>query len=214
MKKQRDVPGDSNKSKTRHTGRRKALKALAAGGGVVALSQWTKPVIETAVLPAHAQATGGFTGNFAGALASPVLPFARNWLDLLVPQAAAGGILPTCGADAGQPICINITNNSVDVQVNTGAGVLVTNATLVGGSFNAVLGGVNGTVTGTLNGAQTQVTGQVSMDCTQVLESDGGAFIGEPVRVASLQLAGVVQPTVSYPYTANIDAICTIALPG
>ena len=45
-------------------GRRRLLKALAVGGGAVVVgtslpASWTKPVIESVVLPAHAQASGG-----------------------------------------------------------------------------------------------------------------------------------------------------------
>ena len=37
--------------------RRTALKGLAIGGGIGALTQWSKPVVDAVVLPAHAQAT-------------------------------------------------------------------------------------------------------------------------------------------------------------
>ncbi len=39
--------------------RRNVVKGLAVGVGGVSLSQWSKPVVETVVLPAHAQTTGG-----------------------------------------------------------------------------------------------------------------------------------------------------------
>ena len=42
-------------------GRRRALKKLAAGGAVVGIlglsGKWSKPVVDSIVLPAHAQAT-------------------------------------------------------------------------------------------------------------------------------------------------------------
>ena len=59
--------------------RRRVLKGVTIGGGSIALTKWSKPIVETVVLPAHAQATGptnftadGFgSGTTAGA---PVLP--------------------------------------------------------------------------------------------------------------------------------------------
>ena len=42
------------------TNRRDALKKTVTVGGVtIALGGWTKPVVESVVLPAHAQTTGG-----------------------------------------------------------------------------------------------------------------------------------------------------------
>jgi len=48
---------------TRTEGRRHLLKAVTVGGGAVVVgtslpAAWTKPVIESVVLPAHAQASG------------------------------------------------------------------------------------------------------------------------------------------------------------
>ncbi len=41
-------------------GRRDALKKTVTVGGVsVALTSWTKPVVESVILPAHAQTTTG-----------------------------------------------------------------------------------------------------------------------------------------------------------
>ena len=54
------VMSDTNSTE----GRRQLLKALAVGGGAVVVGNslpesWMKPVIESVVLPAHAQASGG-----------------------------------------------------------------------------------------------------------------------------------------------------------
>jgi hypothetical protein len=57
------------KSPEREDARRRLLKTLAAGGvaGAALPAQWTRPVIEAVVLPAHAQATGGaVTGGGGG----------------------------------------------------------------------------------------------------------------------------------------------------
>lgn len=39
--------------------RRNVVKGITIGAGGITLSQWTKPVVETIVLPAHAQTTTG-----------------------------------------------------------------------------------------------------------------------------------------------------------
>lgn len=53
------------------TDRRKLIKALTLGGGAVTItkipSTWSKPVVDSVVLPAHAQTTGTIT-TLAGAL--------------------------------------------------------------------------------------------------------------------------------------------------
>jgi len=208
MKKPPAQNSHSRHAKKRNAGRRKALKALAAGGGVAVLSKWSKPVIESVVLPAHAQATGPFTGNFAGTLVARVL--SRSWLDTLVPQAVAGN--PTCGADGGAPICIQVVNDAVSVQVSTSGGLRSGVGTLIGDTFNVSMGGLN-SVTGTLNGARTQFTGTVTLECVPSIGADaGGAFTGERVQVASLMLAGVANTTEAYDYTANLNALCPIDL--
>lgn len=49
-------------SNTKETARRRILKRLVAGGGIVATGRimpddWHKPVVESVILPAHAQTT-------------------------------------------------------------------------------------------------------------------------------------------------------------
>ncbi len=51
--------------------RRRKIKQILAGGGVIAAShtipdQWSRAVVESVVLPGHAQTTGITTGNFSG----------------------------------------------------------------------------------------------------------------------------------------------------
>ena len=58
----------SPKSSSSENSRRKALKALTLGTGAVMASQWSKPVVESVILPAHAQtslliAAGGGSGS-------------------------------------------------------------------------------------------------------------------------------------------------------
>ncbi|MFT5112664.1 MAG: hypothetical protein ACI8P9_001991 [Parasphingorhabdus sp.] len=62
-------PGDGNGSNSED--RRSKLKQILAGGGVIAggtaiPKQWSRAVVESVVLPAHAQTTGISEGNFSG----------------------------------------------------------------------------------------------------------------------------------------------------
>ncbi len=56
---------EKNRNKGLNSSRRKVLKALATGGtvaGALALTgKWSKPVVDTVILPAHAQATNATT---------------------------------------------------------------------------------------------------------------------------------------------------------
>lgn len=51
---------DDNNTKTTNTTRRKALKAIGVGGVLAGTipGSWTKPVVKSIVLPAHAQTSG------------------------------------------------------------------------------------------------------------------------------------------------------------
>ena len=59
--------GDDSNSEDRRT----KLKQILAGGGVIAggssiPNQWSRAVVESVVIPAHAQTTGITSGNFSG----------------------------------------------------------------------------------------------------------------------------------------------------
>ncbi|NOY17412.1 MAG: hypothetical protein GXP23_10905 [Gammaproteobacteria bacterium] len=125
--------------------RRKALKSIIAASGVVAGSQalsseWTRPLVESVVLPAHAQtslvATGTFTTGRVGAKLDSIQPwYARtNLLDSLISpaHAAAGyedGVRDSvcggnngdlAGADGGgYQIMLDIEGSNVDVCVSS-----------------------------------------------------------------------------------------------
>ena len=61
---------DNQEVERQHPGRRKLIKALGVGGTGVLLSQeWAKPVVDSVVLPLHAQASPlpqTVTYNFSG----------------------------------------------------------------------------------------------------------------------------------------------------
>ena len=44
-------------SEEKPNARRDVVKGIAVGVGGVSVSQWSKPIVETVVLPAHAQTT-------------------------------------------------------------------------------------------------------------------------------------------------------------
>jgi hypothetical protein len=62
-KKEEHMHDNDKQASPVNSSRRKALKKIAAGGavaGVLALSgKWSKPVVDSIILPAHAQATNG-----------------------------------------------------------------------------------------------------------------------------------------------------------
>ena len=99
--------------------RRKVLK-VAAGAGLVAGSKaswennkWTKPVVESVLLPAHAQTSQiDPNGRFAGSTSasSAALTPESSPLDSLVKSAYAQG------SSIPGDLCINIENEVVDVS--------------------------------------------------------------------------------------------------
>lgn len=85
--------------------RRKLLKSIAAGGGAVVATryipgQWSEPVVDSVVLPAHAQtsqarfvpASGTVTGGLGAAPKRNGSRLAR-FFDGIIPKAQANGIL-------------------------------------------------------------------------------------------------------------------------
>ena len=99
--------------------RRKVLK-VAAGAGLIAGTKagwendkWTKPVVETVLLPAHAQTSGVTNGLFEGSTSVTVAalePMVPSGFDTLIPTAhAQRESIPS-------DLCIAIENNQVSVS--------------------------------------------------------------------------------------------------
>jgi hypothetical protein len=90
--------------------RRRVLRTLALGSGVISTAKnlpdtWSRPVINSVVLPAHAQTSSmAYSATGVVQLDSP--------LDMLVPRALANS-LP-------KNICINVSNGQASVQVQYG----------------------------------------------------------------------------------------------
>jgi len=83
--------------------RRSLIKALASGGAVVAAGslprQWSKPVVDSVMLPAHAQTSAGasFYGSSMSMETKAPVQGGTRWasvLDTLVSPARAGGEQP------------------------------------------------------------------------------------------------------------------------
>lgn len=130
--------------------RRTTLKTLLAGGGVLSLaalpSRWAKPVVDSVMLPAHAQTSPGGANGFA---VEVDVSDASDWLDWLVPKAHAG-VRVTVPSGF---LCIQETgDDSFEASYDTGdvvtygAGKYGDCVTLSCGRFEAdlVVGGRNG----------------------------------------------------------------------
>ena len=123
-----------NNNKTNTENRRRAMKKIATGGGVVigaaSAPAWIKPVIESVVLPAHAQTSAVvLTGTFSGEvpitginlLQSPTLiansrGIEHKLIEFLVPSA-----------QADHPIegwCVNDTRPEIVFEVDELAGTV------------------------------------------------------------------------------------------
>jgi len=81
----------TDKNKTAEN-RRKLLKTVAAGGGAIIAGRtlpekWGRPVVDSVMLPAHAQASAAFAGAAIASIETDSM-FARV-LDTLVPQSHA-----------------------------------------------------------------------------------------------------------------------------
>lgn len=138
MTKSRDVPpqSDSNETPKPDGSRRGALKRLGAGGvaaGAAAAlpAAWTRPVVESVVLPAHAQTSGVPDGDFALQVSFED----TRWIDWLVPKAYA---VTDCDAVSG---CATLRNGTVTLSVNfvNGAVGCYSGAAAIGDSFDLAL---------------------------------------------------------------------------
>lgn len=103
-----NLPGAPQQSQ-----RRKLIKTLTSAGGATLLAKsapnsWTAPLVESVSLPAHAQLSS-ISGDF-GAVDFDGSLVASMTLNLLVPEAHAGGIDPnTYHLD----ICFQVENGEV-----------------------------------------------------------------------------------------------------
>ena len=125
---------DKKTEQGKNKARRTILKTLVTGGSALTAAkvtpdQWIKPVVESVIIPSHAQTTGGGAGNPAGGFAAAGVVvdnykhgsgelFAREdisdeLLEFFMPSAQAGGCPSNsaCSAD----FALDISNSSVFV---------------------------------------------------------------------------------------------------
>lgn len=181
--------------------RRKALKKILAGSGTVVTAaamqdKWAKPVVDSVVLPAHAQASGvamrssGVVAITNGSISDSDAQFAQSSiLDTLIPAANAinGCIL------SGQCFDVSATTDSATVTMTDGN--------------TATVGLSNGTGNGTLSpsGIPCTCTLDDANDPTKggfLSLGDGCTGYGAPFGVDG-SCTDVVSTTTSMPATST-----------
>jgi hypothetical protein len=142
--------------------RRRLFKAVLASGAAIATTKalperWTRPVVASVLLPAHAQATTPLVnGTFSGTATATVTVVGGAVLALLVPTAAANSV-----TEVSVDVCLNITNSVVDAQLRIYSISLVGEALLSGsGSLGSTL--TLSTLGGTLSVTGATVSADVS----------------------------------------------------
>ena len=147
--------------------RRKLLKSIAAGSGAIVAGKslpesWSRPVVDSVMLPAHAQTSPTCSTGFAGTYAGNVSGTVTRCNDATDPVTA--GLQIIINADC----TVAVTYNTARPFTGTG--------TIVGDSFSVPISrtedcgaaaGTNdgtGTVAGTVSG--TQITGTASFGGT------------------------------------------------
>jgi hypothetical protein len=157
------------------------------GGSMLTISRslpekWVRPVVESVVLPAHAQ-TSAINGDFAGfAQKGQTTADATPILDLLAPRVYAGA---TISLSTLNYICVQVDNNSV-------TSVLV----LVSNTFTLI----------PQNGALPQdIPGSVALDISSLTSAFDGASIefdgpGSNGLAGSVVLTPHGGPPIGYAY--------------
>ncbi len=83
--------------------RRELLKALTLGGGAVAATQlpstWSKPVVDSVMIPAHAQTTGCFNNITVSSLDQD-----NNFPRYIIVVDSNGNVIGGCGTDGDMVI--------------------------------------------------------------------------------------------------------------
>ncbi|MCK5359283.1 MAG: hypothetical protein KAJ95_01580 [Gammaproteobacteria bacterium] len=159
----------SNEDKN-NTGRRKLLKSVVAGGGAATVAkilpdQWARPVVDSVMLPSHAQTSKSPFGPFVNASGPFVLNetdvqmaeqgFSEELLEFFAPAAHAGigGCIAlesmsfTANSSGDSFLCgeYNLSTQVIAVQVSNGSftsSECLHGYPVAGGSFNESAGWV------------------------------------------------------------------------
>jgi hypothetical protein len=124
--------------------RRRLLRAVGASGGILAANgnlpaRWSRPVIDTVVLPGHAQATGTYYAVIQRGVADAKRPSGGIWDSIVSPSYADAGF-----EEAEIHLCVTPNGNSALMELaflrvpNPDAGVLYAGMIPIGGPTTAL----------------------------------------------------------------------------
>ena len=196
---------DTTPEQGKNKARRRILKTLVTGGSALTASkvtpdQWIKPVVESVIIPSHAQTTGGAgnpNGNFAanGAVVDGLVPdnsqllanqdISDELLEFFMPSAQASNCPSnaTCQADFGA----EVQNSSMFICVFGGQF----------GSFDAIS-------SIPISGSQLQIMGSESLGDFNILS---GQFNGRgwDIEMSNGRFTNNASPVTTV--TLNPDAL-------
>lgn len=180
------------------TTRRKALKSLLATSGVVAgsqalSSQWSKPLIEAVILPAHAQ-TSGTSGTFTSGIINNPISSNRNWfrnsnlLDTLISPAHANHddvAESVCGEEetggGSYQLLFNIQGSTVDICFSSLGG----HQECTKEGFTTIDGNNIADITFVVDASVDDIEDQEVVIFTQMVVNDEGNQVNGQMEIAS-----------------------------
>lgn len=170
-----DLPdgGESSSSGDELERRRRAVRNILAGAGVVTGSQalsstWTRPVIESVVLPAHAQTTDIVLGGAIGGGIGAADGSDAGILEHLIRPAHAAPLIGGC-------IRLTVVGNTVTVLLVLTNNQFGEESTSISGE-NFSVGIVIDSVTYTINGQFNQVPGPTQASGTASGGGENGSY--------------------------------------